>query len=301
VSNLTSEDEKTANDARAALEGMGEAVVPVLFDRLLAADWTLRPRLLEVLSAHGREFAKQKLLHGNDTEKVYAALVYELTRGGQPDDTETPEFKAMVEALLRAVKSDDKYLRAAAALALVHDDDIPLFFDHLHELIPVMISSFDTDLIIFHRAHADLNDVAFMGLCLHLDAFIGERPIYQDNEAALFSGLQRTGQGPIAMQRLMSELLRTKAGKIDEMRSYWSGWWKLHSSLRAVEIGRIMIERNLDLFEKLAPNGKPYSDVLVASMLAQWTGIDRGRDEAIEWWQTHRDSYAGPVDTSLGD
>ena len=118
VANLTSEDAKVAEEARHYLEAKGADVVPVLFDKLLVADWTLRPRLLEVLSKHGREFAKQKLLAGNETEKTFAGLVYELTRAGQPDDYDTPEFAAMVEALLKAIKSDDKTLRAAAEQAL---------------------------------------------------------------------------------------------------------------------------------------------------------------------------------------
>lgn len=53
VGNLTSEDAKTAGDARQTLESMGPEVVPVLFEKLLTADWTLRPRLLEVLAAKG--------------------------------------------------------------------------------------------------------------------------------------------------------------------------------------------------------------------------------------------------------
>jgi hypothetical protein len=43
---------------------------------------------LEVLSAHGREFARQKFLKGNETDKIYAALVYELTRAGLPSECE---------------------------------------------------------------------------------------------------------------------------------------------------------------------------------------------------------------------
>ena len=79
VKALTSEDAGTTREAQKKLEAMGAEIVPTLFEKLLRADWELKPRLLEVLSAHGRDFAKQKLLNGNDTEKIYAALVYELS------------------------------------------------------------------------------------------------------------------------------------------------------------------------------------------------------------------------------
>ncbi len=118
VQALTSEDAKVGEEARTKLDAMGAEVVPALFEKLPAADWTLKPRLLEVLSANGREFAKQKLLKGNDTEKIYAALVYDLTRADEADDHGTPEFAAMVEALLNAIDTDNEYLRAAAQQTL---------------------------------------------------------------------------------------------------------------------------------------------------------------------------------------
>jgi hypothetical protein len=295
IGQLTSEDPKLAESAKQALEAMGAEVVPVLFAKLLTADWTLKPRLLEVLSAHGREFAKKKLLTSNDTEKIYAALVYELTRGAEPDDYGTLQFAAMIESLLRAIKSDDKYLRAAAGLAVVYDRKSTVFFDHFHEVVPALLSSFDTELVIKRRAPEDPSDVLLAGICFRLDGFIGDRLAYAQTETALWAGVKDFPLEPNGMQRTLSKLLPSWRPHLDTLRQYWQTWWDDHKNLSTVAIGRIIIERNISFLEAANNSGGYQDSVVVSSLLELWTRrfFTKGR-EARTWWTAHKDTYQGP-------
>ncbi len=294
VADLTSEDVKTALEAQKNLEAMGADVVPVLFDKLLVADWTLRPRLLEVLSANGREFAKQKLLKGNDTEKIYAALVYELTRAGQPDDYDSPEFDAMVKSLLRAIKSDDKYLRAAAVVALIHDERSSLPFKYYHDIVPALISSFDTDLVIYRRAHFDSFATLILGMCLTLDGLVGDRLAFTearlDRDTKLLEDHER-----LSDRGRVRGFLRINKGEIATLREYWSSWWARHSSDNLIELGSLIIERNLAIFD-----AEPSADSLRAAIagggLEAWTGESFGDSASAwrTWWNARKREYQGP-------
>ncbi len=294
VKELTSKDADASREAQQKLETLGADIVPVLFGKLPTADWELKPRLLEVLSGNGREFAKQMLLNGTETEKTYAALVYELTRAGERGDHDTPEFAAMVEVLLEAIKSDDKYLRAAAVLALVHDHESNVFFRYLHDLIPVLISSFDTDLIVRRRARGDPSDVVLVGICLRLDAFIGDRLAYLNIERTLWKGIQLSEQSGTGLQHSMRQFLTGNATILQELRKYWETWWQGHNKLRPVEIGRLAIERNIALWETAGTDNR-FDNVVLYSFLKTWTGesfLDAAHARA--WWKEENDHYTGP-------
>lgn len=292
---LTSEDAKVAQEARAKLEGMGAEVAPALFEKLPGADWTLKPRLLEVLSANGRELAKQKLLKGNETEKIYAALVYELTRAGQPDDHDTPEFAAMVEALLKAIKSDEKYLRAAAGHALVYDEKSTVFFNHLHEIVPALISSFDTELVVRRRAREDVSEVVMLGICLTLDALIGDRPAYLEFSRRLGKQTVPSGNTGASIQRAMSRDLVAYRAQMDELRTYWNDWWKQHANMSVGEIGKLMIERDISLLRGISATTRHESTMAASFSLRLWTGqFVFDAETAEKWWKDNRSTYHGP-------
>lgn len=297
VANLTSEDAKVAEEARQNLEAKGADVVLVLFEKLLVADWTLRPRLLEVLSAHGREFAKQKLLKGNDTEKVYAALVYELSFpcNDEHHDYSSPEFKAMVEALLRAIKSEDKYLRAASGLALVYDEKSIVFFQHFHEIIPVLLSSFDTDLVIRRRAREDPSEVVMIGICLRLDALIGDRPAYLEFSRRLGKQTVPSGNTGASIQRAMSRDLAAYRAQLDELGTYWNDWWKQHANMSVGQIGTLIIERDISLLKEISATTRHQSTMAASFSLRLWTGqFVFDAEEAEMWWKDNRSTYLGP-------
>jgi len=296
VAQLTSEDPKIAEEARRSLEGMGAGVVPALFEKLLVADWTLKPRLLEVLSAHAREFAKQKLLNGNDTEKIYAALVYELTRAGQPDDYDTPEFAAMVDALLRAIKSDDKYLRAAAIDALLHDRENDIVFQHYHEIVPAMISSFDVDLVIKRRTRAG-GFATLWNICMALESLAGDRLAFFESEAAMQQRAKAkgipAGASDTAQVRLLIDANRQA---LEGLRDEFTAWWRKNSTKSIDEIGKLMIERNLAVLEAESSPSTERARAATGS-LETWTGHIRARTstEWRAWWNENAHSYTGPL------
>ena len=96
---------------------------------------------------HGRDYARLKIFHGTQAEKTYAALLYGLIDQGE--DTESCEYATMVDVLLQAMNSEDKRLRAAAGLALVCEHIMTkAVFQHFNDIVPALISSFDTDLVI---------------------------------------------------------------------------------------------------------------------------------------------------------
>jgi len=297
VAQLTSEDPKTADQAKRELEGMGTRIVPVLFHKLLVADWTLRPRLLEVLSAQGSEFAKQKLKDGTDTEKIYAALVYELSVACSAEDFEydAPEFAAMVEALLKAIKNEDKYLRAAAGAALVYDEESTAWFRHFHEIVPALISSFDTDLIIDRCNRGGPVEIVLIVICYNLTALIGDRVI--DAEELLFAGPPDSSpQEGLNARAVIGKRLADKRSEVDRLRTSWQTWWKDHSNLTAVEIGVLMIERNLGILAAKSSSKDDWSIMTANWSLEKWTGTCEASEEWGDWWKRKRATYDGPTD-----
>lgn len=297
VANLSSEDPKVAEEARRYLEARGADVVPGLFDKLLVADWTLRPRLLEVLSANGREFAKQKLKNGSDTEKIYAALVYELTRAGEPDDYDTPEFKAMVEALLKAIKTEDKNLRAASIDALLHDPSNALAFRYYYDLVPAMILSFDVDLVIVRRTRAG-GFVTLWNICMALEWLAGDRLAFLDSEPAM---QQRAKESKVPVDATdtaqVQAFIEANRGAIEELRTELIQWWRAHSTKSIAEIGRLIIERDISILER-EPSLDTERSRAAKGGLRSWTGEIRPRTatEWRAWWSEHQIDYRGPIE-----
>lgn len=304
VENLTSEDAAEARAALKSLQGMGAEVVPTLFDRLVSADWNTRCPLLQVLAIHGRDFSRLKLLHGTRQEKPFAAILYQLIDQGE--HPEPPEYPAMVDALLAALKSEDKRLRAAAGLALVDAEESTLFFDHFHEIIPALISSFDTDLIIDRRRRGDPTEVVFVGICIRLDALIGDRPVYLATQPKLWKNVGSIDYDHyFAYRTALRQALAANHHEIDRLRTYWESWWNEHSMLSATDIGRLMIERSLPIISpgRLAQGdmqgwrvAKHEQDLFAEWCLRLWTGwLLAGQDDWRSFWARRKATYKGPV------
>ena len=291
---LTSEDAKVAEEARAKLEAMGAEVVPALFEKLPAADWTLRPRLLEVLSAHGREFAKEKLLKGNETEKIYAALVYKLSLVGEPDNSSTIEYKAMVDWLLNGMKNDDKYLRAAASYAMLQGDQPAVVFDHLQDAVPAFISSFDSPIVLLVHAQGPQISVTWV-IGTALDTLIGDRLAYFEVESRFRRVTDAQSVSPQAKQEYIERLLAANQDGLDELRSEWNAWWRGHANLTPVALGRQMIERNLRIFAQ-ADDARRLAHRRAEKSLQVWTGNEEleGLEQWSSWWGSSQKTYAGP-------
>lgn len=305
VKDLISQEAKVAREARKQLERMAHAV-PVLFKKLVATDWDLKPPLLEVLARihGGRDYARLKLFHGTPEEKTYAALLYELIDQGE--DSESREYPVMVEVLLEALKSEDKYLRAAAGRALIHyEEDNTAFFEHFHEIVPVLISSFDTDLVIDRRHRDDPTQVVFIGISMWLDVMIGDRMAYLDVESNLWKTVGPLGDDHLELRRGMVQVLTANREDIENLRAYWQEWWNKHRKMSVVEIGRLIIERNL----RFIPEPKPTRREMIKWPLAKreqyrlsewslelWTGeYFLPHEDSRKWWTQHKAAYKGPI------
>ncbi len=306
IQELLSEDAKIARDAQKELTRMG-AAVPALFQKLVKSGWDIKQPLLEVLAeiTEARDYARVKLFHGTEEEKTYAAILYELIDLGE--DTTSRAYAVMVEALLKALKSEDKSLRAAAGLALINSETSTLFFEHLHEIVPALISSFDTALVIGRRSREDPTTVVFWGICLRLDTIIGDRLAFADVKETLRKKGASLGTDHSDLRRTMVRLLAAGREEVDGLRAYWNEWWKAHASMSAVEIGALIIERNL----RILPNRR--ADSIYSSMahrssaeterylsanwsLELWAGVscDIVDDDWGAWWDQRKATYAGP-------
>ncbi len=293
VQDLLSDESKTRYEARKQLERTPH-VVPVLFKKLVEADWDLRPPLLDVLSETkgGRDYARLKLFHGSTEEKTYAALLYELIDVGE--NRRPGEYAAMVEVLLKALKSEDKNLRAAAALALLHDEPHSLFFEHLHELVPAMISSFDTPVVLDRGVH-DVSSGVFIGICTFLDALIGGRVGYLGAESTNFRNAQKPGlDRTISPQQGMVEFLAANRTQIEKLRRYWQDWWDNHAKLTPVEIGVLVIERNIPLLQRDREDEQRLTAEYSLELWTMGMYVATPEDWAF-WWAEHKDNYQGPI------
>lgn len=298
VRELVSEDAKTAREAEEQLHRMPYAV-PALFERLVEANWDLKPPLLEVLARvkGGRDYARSKLFYGMEAEKTYAALLYELIDQGE--DTESCEYAAMVEVLLKALKSEDKKLRAAAGLAVIYEENsAPVVFQHLHEIIPALISSFDTDLVIDRRWRGDPSDIIFFGICYRIDVLIGNRFAFQDflSDPQNHS-VRLEGDDTFSLRRTVPKFLSANRQEINKLKSFWRNWWNKHSELSLREIGIAIIERNLRVLDVLDPRQWADHDAMAHGSLELWTqGIySRAPDDWASWWSKHKETYEGPI------
>ena len=305
VKDLISQDGKVARKAQKQLERMGHAV-PMLFANLVEADWNLRPALLEVLASikGGRDYARLKLFHGTEEEKTYAALLYELIDLGE--DTESREYAAMVQILLKAIKNDDKKLRAAAGLALVYEENsTTVLFEHFHEIVTALISSFDTDLVVNRFWRGDPSDVVFLGICYRLDAMIGDRFGFLDFVSdPRYQSEALEGGDPFALRRTVPKFLSANREEIDKLKSYWQDWWNKHAEMTLTEIGKLMVERSLRLLPEREPtheetrnwSGTKYERFSLAKGSLHVWGGKRGLavEEFRSWWVENKATYEGP-------
>ena len=309
---LLSNNAQIAKAAHEQLRRMPDAV-PILFRTLVEADWDLKPPIMELLRTikGAADFARSKLLHGDDAERTYAALLYELSANSA--DSNSREFSLMVDVLLDSLSDDDRNLRAAATLALTELSEGAILFKHFHAIVPAMISSFDTDLIIRRGRRQDPAEAVFVGTGLRLDLFIGDHLAYTDVESTIWA---RAGtvdeQHYSAFRHSIRKALASSRKEIDELREYWERWWKQHARLRTAEIGSLIIERNLRF---LRDSGYPHSALtkrlsetneqflkrreqchLVGGSLELWTGQRFPSADAWRvWWTEHKGTYDGPL------
>lgn len=223
--------------------------------------------------------------------------MYELsvTCAAENHDYDAPEFKAMVEALLRAIKSEDKNLRAAAGAALVYDEHSTVFFEHLHEIVPALISSFDTDLLIDRRNRGGPAECVMIVIWLHLDACVGERFSYYELENQWSKQPQPTWDPALEKRQAWRKFVTDKRSDHNALRAYWEAWWKEHANLSAVEIGVLMIERSLRILAaNTMPDHETYS-MAAEWCLQKWAGPGVAVGDWAKWWEGNKQSYRGPV------
>ena len=294
IGQLTQDDPAAVEKVQQQLKDMGADIVPAIFQRLMAADWDLKPRLLEVLSEHGQEFAKQKLLSpdSNEDQKVCAALAYELSvdcsKTNRRHDYGSPEYSAMVRALLKGMKSEDKSTRAACAAALLYDEHSLVFFDHLHEIVPALISCFDSELVIDRCVREGPAAIVLIPICLNLESLVGDRFVNTVRELLVVADRHLEIRDE---QKRLRAVLSDGRAKVEGFRTYWQDWWNQHSQLSAAEIGRLMIERSLRVLASTKDDETTYS---AERCLKKWSGSYELDWNA--WWDQNKATYRGPAE-----
>lgn len=294
ISQLTNDDSSIAIEAKRSLIKVSADAGPILFAKLDNANWELRSRLLEILSAGSSDFIKEKLVHGAPTDRTYSALAYALSRKRGGSDHNTTECRIMAEELLNAIKSEDKMLRAAAGLALVRDEKDKFFLDHWQEIIPALISSFDVNLVMHSGYREDISDAVIFGICLCLDARIGDHLAFADMSNSL-KYVEAPDQGSIISEKKLAKFLVVNRAELDQLRNYWETWWKGHSQLATIDVGTLMIERDIVLFGKFEE--QKHDPEYSSWLLSIWIGRDSPTtsDGARKWWAKNKATYRGPI------
>jgi hypothetical protein len=262
-------------------------LAPVFFDRYVSADWSTKPRILERLVGTKHEIVRTKLLQGTENERTHAALVLAYSRHLSPD---------AVAPLLAATKSDNKRLRALASYALVGADDAVVLFDHFHEIVPALISSFGIPVIL--ELYHSPGDSLIFGIGTTLDGLIGDRFAYLEMQSKLRRiDSTHEGDSPSAAQDYTERLVAANQDQIDDLRTYWETWWKTHSTLTTTQLGALIIERNIGILAAGRSDGSPALTVDLAERSLQlWTGREsmEGVEGWISWWKEAKRSYNGP-------
>jgi hypothetical protein len=310
---LTSEDPIAFREAQDRLMKLGPDVVPVLFERMVVADWELKPRLMEVLNEHGQAYSVRKMTEGTAEEKIHAAILYELI--DWEEKTNSREYRMMEHILLNGIKSDDPYLRTLAAVALVHDEKANNAIDHFYQIVPVLIEGVDAPLYLNRRARFDPFVTPLFGVGTTLDVLIGDRLACSelDERAKDIDEKREDGATPATEQRRQKALLEKNRALLDEVKAYWRNWWSLHCTQNLAGIGTLMIERNLSMLPdremtwaeyQVAPAERSqayYSSSkikhveIIKGSLNFWTGQDfQYAQEWRVWWKDHRNTYEGP-------
>ncbi len=287
IARLSSVDATISRQASKDLLTVREELAPVLFDRYVAANWSIKPRLLERLVGTKHDIVRAKLLRGTEIERIHAALL--LAYSGRLS-------RDAVAPLLAATKSDDKQLRALASYALVTADDAVVLFDHFHEIVPALISSFGIPIILdlYHSP----GDSLIFGIGTTLDALIGDRFAYLEMQSKLRRvDSTHEGDSPSAAQDYTERLVATNRDQIDNLRSYWETWWKTHSTMTTTQLGALIIERNIGILVAGRSNDSPaLAGDLAERSLQVWTGQEsvEGVEGWISWWKEAKRSYNGP-------
>jgi len=290
IARLCSPDGTISRQASQELLAARDELAPVFFDRYVSADWSIKPRLLERLVGTTHAIVRTKLLHGTDSERIHAALLCAYSKLSSCRE-------AAVAPLLGAMKSDDKHLRAVASYALVYDDENGVVFDHFHEIVPVLISSFGTPIILDLHGNSPGNSLIF-GIGTALDALIGDRLAFLEMQSKL-RRVNSTDEGgsPRAAQEYTERLLAANQDQFDNLRSYWETWWKTHSTRTTTELGILIIERNIAILgAKRVEGTHTFTAALAEGSLQAWTGQDtvEGHEGWNAWWKEARRSYDGP-------
>ncbi|MBI1826986.1 MAG: hypothetical protein HY287_08235 [Planctomycetes bacterium] len=295
IKKLADDDSKVIMEARQKLIDLGPSISPVVFDQLFKVSWEIKPRLIEVLSQAGMDYTLVKLHKGNPAERQFAALVYELNFGfaGHESDADPQTCDESVSALRAALKSEDKNLRALAALALVDEFRPKRLIRYWSEIVPTMISSIDTSITIDHRHREDPSEAVMFGIVYQLDAFIGDIPEFASIQESLLSKvpIAPAGDDGVWMEhRKMSEFIAGNREQLDALRGRWSDWWSRHAKQTPTEIGNLIIERDIKMMDQHSLMGSAAS-----SSFTFWTDesfITKAQAEA--WWNANKANYKGP-------
>lgn len=121
---------------------------------------------------------------------------------------------------------------------------------------------------------------------------IGDRFIDVDREVISYPEAQFEGRDP---HRVMLQVVSDRRSKIAELKAEWERWWKKHSQLTAVEIGRLMIERSLRVFAADPLSTNDWSTMAADSCLEKWTGQLYYLREWNDWWDKNKATYKGPT------
>lgn len=293
VGRLTADDPEAVEPVQEALRAMGPEVAPTLFDELMRGDWTLKPRLLEVLSRTGGDVSRQKLLEGSPAERKYAALIYGLRLESRAEQRGTAEYRAMREEIVQGMRSEDRNLRALSGLAILGSEDRRLLFANYYELVPALIASFDVP-IILDRGHSPGPwDVPYWAICVWLDELIGDRLEYRELAPAINAAVKHGLPEGVRSQRDLPTAFEAAAVEIDQLRGSWRDWWRGHSHLPLREIGTRLIERNLVVLSQ--PRLASLADNAASGSLTLWTGVSKGSyDEWRDWWEANKTTYESP-------
>lgn len=312
VKDLTSEDRGIAEKALSQLKQSPDETIPFLFERLKSDDWNSKAATHSILlglamakqeDGDGLDFlneilqlAKAKLGSELKAERVWGAILLRHMGGA--------EGEAVIKELLEAIDSPDKNLRVLASLLLLYQPMLmgnPHFTQWLGQAVPALISSFDRPLVfnLFRGESGVLMSLAGT----HLDRLIGDEPYF----SVVLGEKMSTIQGHHIMGMTFTELqegthavkvfAETNKGDIEKVRARWVRWWEKHKETSTAELGKLLIERNIALLA----DERSHVRACAEDSLRLWAGSKYlylgNADDWRRWWEKHRDTYAGPMDS----
>lgn len=312
VKDLSSEDRTIGQRALRELKQSPDETIPFLFKRLRRDDWNSKAATHSILFglAMAQEedgyrldfvneilrFAKAKLGSDLEAERVWAAIL--LRHMGGAEDA------VVIEVLLEAIDSREKNLRLLASLLLLYQPMLmgnPHFTQWLGQAVPALISSFDRPLVfnLFRSESGVLMSLAGA----HLDRLIGDEPYFSallGEKMSRIQGHHTTGMTFAELQegtQAVKVFAETNKSDIERVRARWVRWWEKHKETSAAELGKLIIERNLALLA----DERGHVRACAEDSLRLWAGSKyfylSKTDDWRRWWEKHRDTYAGPMDS----